>query len=217
MFPTFGTLVNAGLVLAGSLVGLRFAHLIPNRLKSTVMHGIGLFTLLLGVKLLSENKPELLKVFFLIVVGSLLGSLLRLEERLEGVAQRSSELSKGFVSASLLFTVGPITLMGCILEGARGDSSLIVSKALMDGFSSILLSSSLGRGVLLSAFYVLLFQGFITLLAYFYGEFLSQQSIANTLFVGGGLMVLTALKLLDVLKDVKLLNFMPALLFALFV
>lgn len=217
MFPAFGTLVNAGLVFAGSLVGLRFAHLIPNRLKSTVMHGIGLFTLLLGVKLLSENKPELLKVFFLIVVGSLLGSLLRLEERLEGVAQRSSELSKGFVSASLLFTVGPITLMGCILEGARGDSSLIVSKALMDGFSSILLSSSLGRGVLLSAFYVLLFQGFITLLAYFYGEFLSQQSIANTLFVGGGLMVLTALKLLDVLKDVKLLNFMPALLFALFV
>lgn len=217
MFPTFGTLVNAGLVLTGSLLGLFLSNAVPERLKTSIMQSIGLFTLILGVKLISENKPELLKVFFLLVVGSLIGSILRLEERLEGLSQRQSDISRGFVSASLLFTVGPMTLMGCVLEGAKGNSSLILSKAFMDGFSSIILSSSLGKGVAFSALYVLLFQGSITLLAYFYGEFLKDQAMENALFIGGGLMVLTALKILEVLKNVKVLNLMPALVLALFV
>ncbi|MEJ7620488.1 MAG: DUF554 domain-containing protein [Aquificaceae bacterium] len=216
MFPTFGTLVNAGLVVAGASVGLFISRAVPERLKVAVLQGIGLFTLTLGVKLISENKPELLKVFFLLVVGSLIGSFLRLEERLENLTQGSSDTARGFISASLLFTVGPMTLMGCILEGARGDSSLILSKAFMDGFSSIILSSSLGKGVVFSAVYLLFFQGSITLLAYFYGEFLKEQSMANALFIGGGLMVLTSMKILDILKQVRVLNLMPALVLALF-
>ncbi|QID32668.1 DUF554 domain-containing protein [Pampinifervens florentissimum] len=216
MFPTFGTLVNAGLVVAGASVGLFISRAVPERLKVAVLQGIGLFTLTLGVKLISENKPELLKVFFLLVVGSLIGSFLRLEERLENLIQSSSDTARGFISASLLFTVGPMTLMGCILEGARGDSSLILSKAFMDGFSSIILSSSLGKGVVFSAVYLLFFQGSITLLAYFYGEFLKEQSMANALFIGGGLMVLTSMKILDILKQVRVLNLMPALVLALF-
>ncbi len=216
MFPTFGTLVNAGLVVAGASVGLFISRAVPERLKVAVLQGIGLFTLTLGVKLISENKPELLKVFFLLVVGSLIGSFLRLEERLENLTQSSSDTARGFISASLLFTVGPMTLMGCILEGVRGDSSLILSKAFMDGFSSIILSSSLGKGVVFSAVYLLFFQGSITLLAYFYGEFLKEQSMANALFIGGGLMVLTSMKILDILKQVRVLNLMPALVLALF-
>ncbi|WPM31671.1 DUF554 domain-containing protein [Hydrogenobacter sp. T-2] len=216
MFPTFGTLVNAGLVLVGSSVGLLISKNLPERLKTSVMQGIGLFTLLLGIKLISENKPELLKVFFLLVIGSLIGSFLKLEERIEALTKTQSDLAKGFVSASLLFTVGPMTLMGCILEGAKGDSSLILSKAFMDGFSSIILASSLGKGVAFSALYVLIFQGSITLLAYLYGEFLKEQSMSNALFIGGGLMVLTALKIFDLLKNVKVLNLMPALVLSLF-
>ncbi len=216
MFPTFGTLVNAGLVLVGASVGLLISRSVPERLKTSVLQGIGLFTLLLGLKLISENKPELLKVFFLLVLGSVIGGFLKLEERIEGLTNTQSDLAKGFVSASLLFTVGPMTLMGCILEGAKGDSSLILSKAFMDGFSSIVLASSIGKGVVFSAFYVLLFQGSITLLAYFYGEFLREQSMANALFIGGGLMVLTALKIFDLLKKVKVLNLMPALVLSLF-
>ncbi|MCX7990074.1 MAG: DUF554 domain-containing protein [Aquificaceae bacterium] len=216
MFPTFGSLVNAGLVLLGSLIGLRFSTYIPEGLRNAVLQGIGLFTLLLGVRLVAENKPELLKVFFLLVAGSIIGSSLRLEQRLEGLMGSSSGLSRGFVSASLLFTVGPMTLMGCILEGTRGDSSLILSKAFMDGFSSLVLSSSLGRGVAFSALYVLFFQGSITLLAYFYGDFITEQSMANTLFIGGGLMVLISLKILGMLGQVRVLNLMPALLLALF-
>ncbi len=216
MFPTFGTLVNAGLVLVGASVGLLISRSVPERLKTSVLQGIGLFTLLLGLELISENKPELLKVFFLLVLGSVIGGFLKLEERIEGLTNTQSDLAKGFVSASLLFTVGPMTLMGCILEGAKGDSSLILSKAFMDGFSSIVLASSIGKGVVFSAFYVLLFQGSITLLAYFYGEFLREQSMANVLFIGGGLMVLTALKIFDLLKKVKVLNLMPALVLSLF-
>ncbi|MFN3975468.1 MAG: DUF554 family protein [Aquificaceae bacterium] len=217
MFPTFGTLVNAGLIVAGSLIGLKFSHLLPQNFKNSIMWGIGLFTLLLGIRLISENKPELLKVFFLLIVGSVLGTLLKLEERVEGLSESSFGFTRGLISASLLFTVGPMTLMGCILEGTKGDSSLILSKAFMDGFSSIILSSSLGRGVVFSAFYVLLFQGSITLLAYFYGDFLKAQSISNTLFIGGGLMVITSLKIFGLLENIKLLNLMPSLLLALFI
>ncbi|MEN3029148.1 MAG: DUF554 family protein [Aquificaceae bacterium] len=137
--------------------------------------------------------------------------------RAEELASSSQGLSKGFVSASLLFTVGPMTLMGCVLEGAKGDSSLILSKAFMDGFSSIVLSSSLGKGVALSALYILFFQGSITLLAYFYGDFIDKQSMANALFIGGGLMVFTSLKILGILGQVRVLNLMPTLLLALFV
>ncbi len=216
MFPTFGTLVNAGLILVGSLVGSRLSGAIPEGLRISLMQGIGLFTLILGIRLISENKPELLKVFFLLVVGSLIGSFLKLEERIESLTSKPSDITKGFLSASLLFTVGPMTLMGCILEGAKGDSSLILSKAFMDGFSSIILSSSLGKGVFFSALYVLLFQGFITLTAYFFGEFLREQAMANALFIGGGLMLLTAMKMLEVLRDVKILNLMPSLVLALF-
>ncbi len=216
MFPTFGTLVNAGLVLVGSSVGLLISKNLPERLKTSVMQGIGLFTLLLGIRLISENKPELLKVFFLLIIGSLIGAFLKLEERIDALTSMQTELAKGFLSASLLFTVGPMTLMGCILEGAKGDSSLILSKAFMDGASSIILASSLGKGVAFSALYVLLFQGSITLLAYFYGEFLREQSVSNALFIGGGLMVLTALKIFDLLKGIKVLNLMPALVLSLF-
>ncbi len=216
MFPTFGTLVNAGLVLVGSSVGLLISKKLPERLKTSVMQGIGLFTLLLGIRLISENKPELLKVFFLLIMGSLIGAFLKLEERIDALTSMQADLAKGFLSASLLFTVGPMTLMGCILEGAKGDSSLILSKAFMDGVSSIILASSLGKGVAFSALYVLLFQGFITLLAYFYGEFLREQSVSNALFIGGGLMVLTALKIFDLLKGIKVLNLMPALVLSLF-
>lgn len=217
MFPGFGTIVNSLLVFAGSLLGLALSSRLPEGLKKGIMQAIGLFTLLLGLKLTTENKPELLKVFFLLVVGGAFGSLLRLEERLSNLGGKASEFSKGFISASLLFTVGPMTLMGCILEGAKGDSTLILSKAFMDFFSSFLLASSLGVGVVFSALYVLFFQGSITALAFFLGEFLKEQAMANALFIGGGLMVLTAFKIWGFLQEVRTLNLLPSMIFALFV
>ncbi len=217
MFPGFGTLVNFLLVLVGSLLGLKGARYINPKLREGVIHGIGLFTFLLGVKLILENKPETLKVFFIILVGTALGYLLDLEGKVEAVSRGGSDFTSALVTSSVLFTVGPMTLLGCILEGTKGDSSLILSKATMDGFSSLILASSLGRGVLFSAFFVLVFQGSITLLAFFFGEFLDPKSMANSLFIGGGIMVVIALKLWGLLKEVKSVNLLLPLIIALFI
>ncbi len=216
MFPGFGTLVNFVLVILGSLLGLKGARFINPKLRDGVIHGIGLFTFLLGVKLILENKPETLKVFFIILFGTAVGYLLDLEGRVEQLSRGGADFTNAFVTSSVLFTVGPMTLLGCILEGTKGDSSLILSKATMDGFSSIILSSSLGRGVLFSAFFVLIFQGSITLLAFFFGEFLDPQSMANSLFIGGGIMVVIALKLWGLLKEVKSVNLLVPLILSLF-
>ncbi len=216
MFPGFGTLVNFVLVILGSLLGLKGARFINPKLRDGVIHGIGLFTFLLGVKLILENKPETLKVFFIILFGTAIGYLLDLEGKVEQLSKGGADFTNAFVTSSVLFTVGPMTLLGCILEGTKGDSSLILSKATMDGFSSIILSSSLGRGVLFSAFFVLVFQGSITLLAFFFGEFLDPQSMANSLFIGGGIMVVIALKLWGLLKEVKSVNLLVPLVASLF-
>lgn len=103
--------------------------------------------------------------------------------------------------------------MGCIHEGAKGDSTLMLSRAFMDGIASVILAFSFGKGVVLSAIYVLLFQRTITFLAYF----VKEQSMANSLFIGGGLMAVNALKMLELRVGIKVINLLPAMLFALFV
>ncbi len=217
MFPGFGTLVNFALVLVGSYIGLRGSTFINPAIRKGVIHGIGLFTFLLGVKLMTENKPELLKVFLILVFGTALGYLLDLEGKISRLSRAGEDSAKGFITASLLFTVGPMTLLGCILEGTKGDSSLILSKATMDGFSSVILASSLGRGVMFSSLFVLIFQGTITLLAFFFGDFLDKQSMANSLFMGGGIMVVIALKLWGLLEEVKSVNLLVPLIASLFI
>ncbi len=215
MFPGFGTLVNFFLILVGSYLGLKGSSFLSPKIQKGVVHSIGLFTLLLGVRLIVENRVETLKVFFLLLMGGIIGYLIDIEGRLERIGKGGS-FTEAFVSSSLLFTVGPMTLMGCILEGTKGDSSLILSKATMDGISSAILASSLGKGVMASAFFVLLFQGSITLGAYFWGEFLSEQAMANSFGVGGAMMVLIALKLWGLAKEVKTANLLPALILSLF-
>lgn len=216
MFPGFGTLINFLLIVLGSLLGLKGTKILNRRLREGMIHGIGLFTFLLGVKLLFENKPETLKVFLTILLGTAVGYLFDLEGRIERLSKRGADFTNAFLTSSVLFTVGPMTLLGCILEGTKGDSSLILSKATMDGFSSLILSSSLGKGVLFSAFFVLFFQGSITILAFLLGDFISPQSMANSLFIGGGIMVVTALKLWGLLKEVRSVNLLFPLLLSLF-
>ena len=212
MFPGFGTLVNFLLVLLGGFLGTKLSKFLSQRVREGVLHGTGLFTLLLGVKLMSENLPEdPLKVFLIVLFGTAFGYLLDLEGAVSKLGKKDKGFTRGFVTASVLFTVGPMTLLGCILEGTKGDSSLILSKATLDGFSSIILASSLGRGVVFSAFFVLVFQMAITLSAYFFGEFISEDSMRNSFFVGGGVMVVVALKLWGLLEKVKSVNLMVPL------
>ena len=213
MFVGFGTCINAFLILLGSTLGLYAKKYVPEVLRKGIIHAIGIFTIILGVKLLIENKPEILKVFFLLILGGGLGYMLRLEERLEGLSEKHS----GFLTASLLFTVGPMTFMGCLLEATKSDSSLLLSKALMDGTSSIILSGVFGKSVIFSAFYVLAFQGALTLGFYALGDFIGANAIANALFIGGGLLIALGLKILGMLEHVKLTNLFPSLLLSLLV
>ncbi len=216
MFPGFGTLVNFLLILAGSYLGIKGSSYINPKLREGVIHGIGFFTLLLGLKLILENEPQTLKVFLILLMGTAAGYVLDLEGRVESLSRGGEAFTRAFVTSSVLFTVGPMTLLGCILEGTKGDSSLILSKAAMDGFSSIILASSFGKGVVFSSLFVLLFQGSITMLAYLFGDFIDKQSMANSLFIGGGIMVVISFKLWGLLRDIKSLNLLVPLVVSLF-
>ncbi len=216
MFPGFGTLVNFLLILAGSYLGIKGSSYINPKLREGVIHGIGFFTLLLGLKLILENEPQTLKVFLILLMGTAAGYVLDLEGRVESLSRGGEAFTRAFVTSSVLFTVGPMTLLGCILEGTKGDSSLILSKAAMDGFSSIILASSLGKGVVFSSLFVLLFQGSITMLAYLFGDFIDKQSMANSLFIGGGIMVVISFKLWGLLRDIKSVNLLVPLVVSLF-
>ncbi len=217
MFPGLGTLVNFLLVLIGSYVGLKGRRFLPERLSKPIIHTIALFTLILGIHLIMENKPQMLKVFFILLIGTLLGYMLELEERLERISTDGKDFASAFVISSAIFSIGPMTLLGCILEATKGDSSLLISKAIMDGLTSIFLASSLGKGVMASSVFILLYQGSITALAYFFGDFLDPQSTQNAMFIGGGILLVIGFQMLGLLREVKPLNVFPSLVIVLFV
>ncbi len=218
MFVGFGTIVNSLLILVGSIAGIYGGRFVNPKLKEGITVAIGLFTLLLGIKLVIENKPDILKVFVILIIGSGIGYLIDIEGRISYILKNSDRSTlDAFITSSLIFTVGPMTLVGCILEGTKGDSSLILSKAVMDGFSSIIFASSMGKGVILSSIYILIFQGSITLIAYYFGEFIDEKALANTLFIGGGMMIMIALSLWNIIKNISMVNLMPALIISIFI
>ncbi len=220
-----GTLINVGTVLAGTLVGVLVGRRLPGGIQERVLMGLGLVTLVLGVdNALEWRGTSPLIVFGAVLLGGITGELLRIErglERLGDFAQErlargsQSRVSEGFVTASLLFCVGPLTVVGSIEDGLTGSFDTLASKALLDGFAAIAFASTLGWGVGLSAVTVLLVQGGITLGAGAFEDILSEDSEAlHALVSAGGILIIgIALKLLSI-KDVKVGNFLPALVFA---
>ena len=216
-----GTLINVGTVLLGTLVGVLIGGQLPAGLQQRVLFGLGLVTLVLEVdNALAWRDTNPLYVMGAILLGGIAGEARRIEGRLEGLGDRLQErfargdgglrISEGFFTASLLFCVGPLTVLGSIEDGLRGDSDTLVTKALLDGFASIALSAGLGVGVGLSALSVLIVQGGISLGAGVFEDVLVGESLAAMTSAGGILIIGISLKLLDV-KDVKVGNFLPAL------
>ncbi|MBE0433561.1 DUF554 domain-containing protein [candidate division WOR-3 bacterium] len=213
-----GTIVNTVLVIAGSLLGLLLRRGIPENIKQIIMVGLGLFTCILGAKMGLEMERPLVVVLSLIL-GGVCGELLRVEDLLEGLGERLKRLVRargetsfvqGFVFASLLFCVGPMTILGSIQAGLQNDPELLFIKSLMDGVSSIILSSTLGLGVLFSAATVLIVQGGLTLLARQFSFLTGPAYMSDFTSVGGIMILAIGLKLLDI-KTIKVANLLPAL------
>lgn len=214
-----GTFVNAAAIIAGSLMGIFLKKGIPERVKNTVVQGIGLSILLIGLQMGLQTK-NVLVVIFSLVLGGLFGELIdiegflsRLGKRFELIFRAGGGFTRAFVSASLIYCVGAMAILGSIEDGLNGNPRILFAKSLLDGTTAIIFSSSMGIGVIFSAVPVFLYQGSITLLAPYLKEFLSASAIAEITAVGGLLILAIGLNILGV-KEIKVGNLLPAIFFA---
>ncbi len=215
-----GTIVNTGAVVVGSAIGLTAGARLPENLKAIVMQALGLAVAVIGLRMALEAQHALLAIAC-VLLGGVTGELLRIEQRLAGLGEAlrrrlrssSERFVEGFVTASLLYLTGAMTIVGSIQDGTVGDPSVLLIKSLLDGVASVALASSLGVGVLFSAVPVLVVQGAITLLA---GQlaFLSQPAVLDAINATGGLLILgIGINLLEI-KRIYVGNLLPALLYA---
>ena len=231
-----GTLVNAAAILAGSLLGMlltwlagHFSTLLPagstllaERLKTIIMQGVALCVMYLGISGCLEGNNSLIAILSM-VLGALIGELLDLDKRMRSLGdwvQKRTEhlvtnggqasISEGFVTASLLFCVGAMAIVGALQDGLTGDHTTLFAKSLLDGISSIVFGASLGLGVAFSAVAILLYQGSISLLASFLQPYLGDAVIAEMTCVGSLLIVALSLNMLGLTK-IKVMNLVPAI------
>lgn len=217
-----GVIVNTITVIAGSLVGLLLKKGIPQRLTTAVMTAIGLCTIYIGVDGMLEGEDTLVLILSM-VVGTLIGSLLDLDGKIQALGQWAERrfqpksgpgtisLAEGFVTASLLFCVGSMTIVGSLNAGISGDNEMLFTKSLLDLISSTMLAASLGLGVLLSAVFVLVFQGGLVLLASVLAPFLTTAAIGELTCCGSVMILALGLNLVGIGKF-KVANYLPALL-----
>jgi uncharacterized membrane protein YqgA involved in biofilm formation len=215
-----GTLLNAATVLVGGLVGTALGDRLPERLRENVMRGVGLFVLAMGAKF-AVDTANLLYILGAILVGGIVGSLLRLDDRLVALGaalQRrfgrgSGTLSEAFVTSTVVFCVGPLTFLGSIQNGLTGDASLLAIKSVLDGFTAIAFAATLGWGVLLSVIVILVYQGGLAAGASVFSGLLTEPQLREMSAVGGLLILGVGLKLLK-LRDVQVADFLPAIIAA---
>lgn len=216
-----GTLINAATVVLGSIIGVSVGSRLPEQMRHTVLNGLGLVTSLVGFQM-ALGTSNILVVMGAMLLGAICGELLRLEdllERLGGWLQATltrdgqSSFAEGFVTASLVFCIGPMAILGSIQDGLSGDTKVLAIKSLLDGFASIAFSASLGWGVALSTVPLLVYQGSITLFAGILSQVLTEPMIAEMTATGGLIIVGIGLKLLRI-KELRLASFLPALAFA---
>lgn len=215
-----GTIINAAAVIAGSLIGLAIHSRLPKRVTEIAFQGIGLFTIFLGFTM-SAKSNQLLIMIMSIVAGSILGELIDIEKHLERgselirrkIKTREEKFTDGFITSTLLFCVGSMAILGAIEEGLGGQPNLYYAKSILDGFSSIALAASLGIGVIFSVIPLILYQGSLTLLAGSLQSVLTQAIITELTAVGGLLLIGLGINLLGI-KNLKVINMLPALLIA---
>ena len=210
-----GTIVNVAAISAGALVGRYAGRFIPERIRLTVMTGLGLTVILIGLQMALKSMHPMIVIGSLIL-GGILGELLQIEARLESFGSwlqgrfvGAGNVAEGFVAATLLYCVGAMAIMGALQDGLTGTPTILYAKAALDGVASIALASTLGIGVLFSALSVAIYQGSITLAAEFAKSLLTDTVVLEMNAVGGLLIVAIGLDLIGV-KRLPVGNMLPA-------
>ncbi|MBU8848030.1 MAG: DUF554 domain-containing protein [Desulfobacterales bacterium] len=212
-----GTIVNCLTIIAGSLVGIGFRNGIPEKYNQTIMQAIGLAVILVGMKS-ALGCNDLLIIIISLALGSLIGEMIGIENYLEKLgnyletkfSKTSSSFSAGFVTASLIYCVGSMAIVGPLESGLTGNHDILFAKAALDGIVSIILSSSLGIGVMFAAVPVLLYQGSITLMAGLLKPLLVPVVVSQMSAIGGLLIVAIGLNMIREDK-LRVGNMLPAI------
>jgi hypothetical protein len=219
-----GTLVNTGTVLVGSTVGVLLRRRFPPRVQEVAMQAVGAVTLLIGVQmgLAADTGRQLIVVLLSLAGGAVLGETLdiqgamdRLGRRLERRFARAGDdqVARAFVTASLLFCVGPMTILGAIQDGLRGDATLLFTKAVLDGIASVAIAAGLGFGTYFAAGTVLVVQGALTLGAAGIREWMTPP-VVQAVTAAGGLMIACLAVNIWGLAALRVANMLPGLLLA---
>jgi hypothetical protein len=219
-----GTLLNIATVLIGGIIGLTFGARIPNKLKETVIAGMGLFTAAMGLQMFTGTENPLV-VLGALLIGTLLGEWMKIEEGLQSLGrileQRfskeddgSNKFVRGFLTASLLFCVGPLTILGSIQDGLTGDYHLLAVKSVLDGFAAMAFTSTLGVGVMFSVIVILVYQGGISLLAAQLDAIVNTSMLNELTATGGVILLGLAISSLLEIKKIRVGNMLPGLLIA---
>lgn len=218
-----GTIINIIAVLIGSSIGLVLRTKLPKKIIKTVFQGIGLFTLFLGFVMAMKTGSYLILVFSL-VIGAVIGETIDIEKFIDNktnllknkIRFGGEKFSEGFLTAFLLYCIGSMTILGAFEEGMKADATLLITKSVMDGFSSIALASAFGIGVAFSVIPMLIFQGGLTLLAMYFGKFIDISLINELTAVGGILLIGLGINILEI-KKIKVFNIFPALIIAIII
>lgn len=221
-----GTLINVATVLVGGTLGLLFGSRLSEKLRQTVIAGLGLFTLAFGIKMFIETQNALV-VLGSLLIGVVLGEWWQIEQALQNlgfwlekrfnqssVIPNENRFVRGFLTASLVFCVGPMAILGSIQDGLTGNFETLLVKSILDGFAALAFASSLGSGVLFSALVVFVYQGSLTLLAGQVQNVVSEGMMTELSATGGVILLAIAVSnLLDILP-IRSSNFLPALIIA---
>jgi len=217
-----GTAVNAIAILVGAAIGL-FLPQIPERMRDTIMQALALCVILIGIDMALKDTNDILIIILSLVLGTLVGELIDIEGRLLSIGRflerrmkrkGSSPLAEAFVAASLLYCVGSLAIIGSIQSGMLGVNKTLYAKSILDGFSSIIFSSTLGIGVALAAIPVFIYEGLIAFISHFAGAALNSPTIIACVTATGGLMIVGIGLNVYGLKKIAVGNLLPAMLFA---
>lgn len=221
-----GAVVNFVLIILGSFLGILLKKGIPEKVRTTLMNGMALCVLYIGVTGIFESGTNIIIIILSFAIGGILGEIIDFDHRVNLIGEKleksfnkngnDTKISEGFVTATLLFCVGAMTVVGSIESGISGDNSTLYSKSVIDCVSALAFTSSLGIGVMFSAIPIIIIEGGLTVLAVAISPLLSDAGIANMSVIGSILIIGLSLNMLGLTK-IKVMNFLLSMIFPLII